>query len=135
MQVNPGYTAKITVSQSDATGNAIETPLTLSSPLEIAIAPSASLTLTGELQNPAGQTLTLSGGGTLTVAQGIATSGDVNIQSGTLTTPTLTADSLTIGASSSPILAAVPEPSTILLLLVAIASLPARRLPAKRRLG
>ncbi len=118
-QVNPGYEAQINVLQSDPHGHVIEAPLTLSSPLDITIAPATSLTLDGQVQNPSGLTLTLSGGGTLRVTQGIVTTGVVNVQVGTLITPGLTAGTLNIGQSVTSA-AAVPEPSAWVLLIAGV---------------
>jgi hypothetical protein len=118
LQANPGYSAKIEVQASDANGQVIATPVTLASPLEISIAPSALLTLAGQVQNPAGQSLTLSGGGTLHIAQGLSSTGMVNVREGALNLPSLTAGSLTIG--QAPGAAAVPEPSVCALLLAGL---------------
>lgn len=126
LQVNPGYNAKIDVQASDTNGHVIETPLTLISPLDSTLAPTTFLTLAGQVQNPTGQALTLSGGGTLTVSQGIATSGTINVLSGTLVTPSLTADTLTIGSGSTSSLSAVPEPNSMLLFLAAMVGIFAR---------
>jgi T5SS/PEP-CTERM-associated repeat protein len=120
LQVYASNTAKIDVQQSDSNGHVIEAPLTLSSPLEIAIAPSTSLTLAGQVQNPTGQTLTISGGGILTVTQGLATTGAINVQAGTLITSSLTAGTLTIGGGATSSIATVPEPSSVFLLLAAL---------------
>jgi hypothetical protein len=121
MQVNSGYSAKIDVQNSDTMGHVIETPVVMASPLEIAVAADAKLTLSGELQT-AGKTLTVSGGGELVVSQGISTSGTIAVTGGTLRTPSLVADTLTIGGteSSRSAATAVPEPSGVILILLAL---------------
>ena len=89
--------AKISVLQSDANGHVIETPVMVASPLEIDIAPATQLTLSGLVQDATGQSLTLSGGGTLQIDQGITTSGAVIISNGTLVSSSIIAGTLTVG--------------------------------------
>jgi T5SS/PEP-CTERM-associated repeat protein len=122
IQVYSGYIAKIDVQDSDTTGHLLQTSVVLASPLDIAIASDSKLTLSGQLQT-AGNTLTLYGGGTLTVSQGISTTGSLVVLSGTLNTPSLVADTLTIGTTTGSASAAtVPEPSGVALILAALCS-------------
>jgi T5SS/PEP-CTERM-associated repeat protein len=121
IQVDSGYIAKIDVQKSDTAGHEIKTPLVLASPLEIAVAANAKLTLSGQLQT-AGNSLTLSGSGTLNVTKGISTTGSIEVLGGTLITPSLVADTLAIGTSTGSAAATVPEPSGAVLILAVIFS-------------
>jgi hypothetical protein len=58
-------------------------------------------------------------GGTLDVVHGVEQAGTISVTSGTLITPRISADSLIIGGSPFALAHAVPEPSTLAVLLTA----------------
>jgi hypothetical protein len=88
--------------------------------LEITVNSATALALSGPVQNPGGHSLTLSGGGTLTITQGLSTTGLVDVQAGTLIAPSIIADTLVIGQAAASAAVAVPEPSTCLLLIASL---------------